>query len=134
MTGDAGKYLEINAETGRVELVGATRELAFELHDGGYISLAPNRDWKELYSIQFSKGSATVTMSAGASEDMVGQYARITNDWSRITTYINETQMGIDQVMTNFGTVWTHIVTMNEIEIEGGTLTKLEIDFEPRVR
>lgn len=38
ITSDAGRHIEISSATGRVEMVGASRELAFELHDKGYIS------------------------------------------------------------------------------------------------
>ena len=134
MTGSAGKNLEINAETGRVELVGTGRELAFELHDGGYISMAPNRNFEEEYPVQYTSGSVTITMQNGADQDMVGKYIYLEGAWRRTTSYINATQMAISAAMAKSGTAKAPIVTMNEIEIEGGTLTKLELEFEPRVR
>lgn len=134
ITGSAGKNLEINAETGRVELVGAGRELAFELHDGGYITLAPNRNFEEEYPVHYTTGSLTITMPNGADKEMVGKYIYLADEWRRITSYINSTQMAVSAAPTKSGTENAAIVVMNEIEIEGGTLTKLELEFEPRVR
>ena len=65
---------------------------------------------------------------------MVGKYIYLESAWHRITSYINATQMAISAAMAKSGTANAPIVTMNEIEIEGGTLTKLELEFEPRVR
>lgn len=132
MTGTAGKVLEISSKTGRVELVGAERELAFELHDDGYITLSPATPFEEDFDVSYTNGSSTI--SGRFLERMVGQYIYLNGAWRKMTRMISETQMVIDQAMTKTATEKTIIVTMNEIEITGGTLTKLEIEFEPKVR
>ena len=133
-TSDAGKVLEINAETGRVELVGAERELAFEMHDRGYICMAPCTPFIRELPVSYTKGSATITTSEAFMREMVGQYIYIGGAWRKMTTMISETQMGIEALMTQTGDEVAPVVTMNEIEISGGTLNTLEITFEPRIR
>ena len=65
---------------------------------------------------------------------MVGQYIYLNGAWRKIEAYINARQISIDTVMTKNGAESTMIVTMNEMEIEGGELTLLECVFEPKVR
>lgn len=133
-TSDVGKVLEINSETGRVELVGAERELAFEMHDRGYICMAPCTPFIRELPVSYMKGSATITTSEAFTQEMVGQYIYIGGAWRKMMTMISETQMGVDALMTRTGSEAAPVVTMNEIEISGGALTKLEIAFEPRIR
>ena len=134
VTGDAGKILQVDSGTGRVELIGMKRELAFEMHDGGYISLAPNCSFETAALARYTSGSKTVTLSDGAYEEMAGQYIYLNGAWRKIEAYINARQISIDTVMTKNGAESTMIVTMNEMEIEGGELTLLECVFEPKVR
>ena len=134
VTGDAGKILQVDSGTGRVELIGMKRELAFEMHDGGYISLAPNCSFETAALARYTSGSKTVTLSDGAYEEMAGQYIYLNGAWRKIEAYINARQISIDTVMTKNSVESTMIVTMNEMEIEGGELTLLECVFEPKVR
>ncbi len=133
-TSDAGKALEINAETGRVELVGAERELAFEMHDCGYICLAPCTPFIRELPISYTSGSATITTSGMFTQEMVGQFIYMDGGWRKMMTLISERQMGIDALATRTGSEAAPVVTMNEIELSGGALTELKVTFEPRVR
>ena len=132
ITTDAGRYLEVDSETGRVELVGASRELAFDLHDGGYRCMAGNLMLEDDIDITYTQGSATV--KGRFARNMEGKYVWLDGAWRKLATWISDTQMGIDAIMARSGMQITPAVVMNEIEIEGGTLSHLEIECKPKVR
>lgn len=82
--------------------------------------------------ISYAQGSATVT--GQFQKSMAGKYVWLDGAWRKLTTWISDTQMGIDAIMMKTNTETTTPVVMNDIEITGGTLTMLEIDYEPKVR
>lgn len=88
MTTTAGKWFEIDSKKGQVYLVGAaTRELAFEYHDKGYIALEANLGFEDGKTISFSQGGNTVTATDdenGFSEDDIGKYIYTGDGWHKI--------------------------------------------------
>lgn len=128
-----GTTIEINGETGRVELIGETRALAFELHDKGYISLAPCTPYLEDATISCTRGSTTIGSDGIFTKEMVGQYVYLNEEWWRLTEWISENEMSIHAPADITKSEKTQIVTMNEIAVSG-IPHQLTFDYEPRVR
>lgn len=134
-TSGVGKTLNIDAETGRVTLVGLSgTELAFEMHDRGYIWLEPCTEFIRDIRVTYTANSSTVTAEGGFTEDVVGQYIYIGEGWHKIAEYNSATSITIADTMASSGYETTNIVTMNEISLDGFTLTQLEMSYSPRVR
>lgn len=128
-----GVTIEVNGETGRVERIGETKTLAFDLHDGGYISLAACTPYVEDVRIRYTAGSSTIGSAGLFTTEMVGQYVYLNGQWRKLTAWANENEMNIHTTMETSGEEETKIVTMNEIAIEG-IPSMLKFDYEPRVR
>ena len=98
MTTTAGKWFEIDSKKGQVYLVGAaTRELAFEYHDKGYIALEANLGFEDGKTISFSQGGNTVTATDdenGFSEDDIGKYIYTGDGWHKILSVSDATIVG----------------------------------------
>lgn len=98
MTTTAGKWFEIDSKKGQVYLVGAaTRELAFEYHDKGYIALEANLGFEDGKTISFSQGGNTVTATDdenGFSEDDIGKYIYTGDGWHKILSVSDVTIVG----------------------------------------
>ena len=79
-------------------LVGAaTRELAFEYHDKGYIALEANLGFEDGKTISFSQGGNTVTATDdenGFSEDDIGKYIYTGDGWHKILSVSDVTIVG----------------------------------------
>lgn len=138
-TTKAGKWLEIDSETGRVQFGGAAgMKIDYQYHDDGYIQLAPCMPYKKSVTIGYSTGSRIITSSEGIfQEDMVGQYVYLNGAWRYIGRVDSETQAQINVDMTATGSEETAIVTMNRITLTGDStfsLSKLEIEYTPYVR
>lgn len=112
--------------------MGIERRLAFELHDGGYITLAPSLPFEEEFTVSYTSGSSTIT--GRFAEYMVGQYIYLDGEWLKMIRMISDTEMVVSKALTKTATEETVVVTMNEISITGGTLTLLEMEFNPKVR
>ena len=98
MTTTAGKWFEIDSRKGQVYLVGAaTRELAFEYHDKGYIALEANLGFEDGKTISFLQGGNTVTATDdenGFSEDNIGKYIYTGDGWHKILSVSDVTIVG----------------------------------------
>lgn len=98
MTTTVGKWFEIDSKKGQVYLVGAaTRELAFEYHDKGYIALEANLGFEDGKTISFSQGGNTVTATDdenGFSEDDIGKYIYTGDGWHKILSVSDATIVG----------------------------------------
>lgn len=98
MTTTAGKWFEIDSKKGQVYLVGAaTRELAFEYHDKGYIALEANLGFEDGKTISFSQGGNTATATDdenGFSEDDIGKYIYTGDGWHKILSVSDVTIVG----------------------------------------
>ena len=134
-TTDVGKSVYIDAETGRVTLEGALgAQLAFEMHDYGYIWLDPCIPFVREIEVSYTSGSTTITSAGLFREEMVGQFIWLNNSWRKIAAYSNSNELTLTAAMDATGTETTKIVTMNELTFSGFTLTRLEMDYVPRMR
>lgn len=134
-TTDVNKYLQIDAETGRVEMIGLLdTSLAFQMHDYGYIWLDPCTPFVREAAITYTSGDTVITSDGKFYEDLVGQYVYLNGEWRKIGGYTNKNTMTLTAAMDASGTETSDIVTMNEITLSGFSLTKLEVDYIPRVR
>ena len=140
ITGSAGKWFEIDSEKGQVWLKGAqTEELAFAYHDKGYISLYPSLFFEDGVNVSYASGGNTVTFGAyTATEAILGKYIYAGGEWRKILSV--NTGANTASVTGSFAASANNeiavITDINEITIEGEnmTLTKLEIDYTPKVR
>ena len=86
-------------------LVGAaTRELAFEYHDKGYIALEANLGFEDGKTISFSQGGNTVTATDdenGFSEDDIGKYIYTGDGWHKILSVSDVTIVGCGKNLLN---------------------------------
>lgn len=131
-------YLEIDSGKGSVKVVDpstASKMIAFEYHDLGYISLAPNSLLDDTVRIAHTAGSNTVALTDGdAPERFVGRYIRLGDQWMRII-HVSGNNMVLNTSVATSGTSDVTPVVMNRISIDGiATLDRLEIDWEPLVR
>lgn len=134
-TTDVGKSVVINAETGRVTLLGSLDEqLAFDMHDYGYIWLDPCVPFLRDAEVSYTNGSKTVTSSGLFTEEMAGRFIYLNGEWRKIETVESADSMTLTANMNANGSETTQIVTMNEIRFDGFTLTTLEMEYTPRMR
>ena len=115
MTTTAGKWFEIDSRKGQVYLVGAaTRELAFEYHDKGYIALEANLGFENGKTVSFLQGGNTVTATDdenGFSEVDIGKYIYTGDGWHKILSIRDVPIRGCGKNLWNFslgsiGTYW----------------------------
>ena len=134
----APSYLEIDSQAGTVKTQSNTTDegtLAFELHDEGYITQEPCGQLWDAVTVSYSSGSKTVTlMTREADPSQVGKYIRLDDKWILISSVDGNT-LTLNSAPTTSGAEKTRIVTMNDILItgDGFSLTKLEIEYVPRV-
>ena len=134
ITTDAGKLLKIDTETARVTLEGVDTQMAFNLHDNGYIWLSPCTPFVRNIFVSYTNGSTNISSIGGFTEEMAGQYIYLNGAWRKIFRYVDADTLTLKSNMDATGGEPTQIVTMNEIEFADMTLTHLEMDYTPRVR
>lgn len=119
-------YLEIDGHHGTVTWVnGNERELFFEYHDEGYLSLAPFTPKNFHVVASYSVGSDVVSIGAPlfSLKDQVGRYIWLNEAWHKIVSASEENEtVTLDHALTTSGGEETKIVTMNEITITGSNL------------
>ena len=131
-----GQELELDSERGQTrKVIGDHIEMAFPFHDEGYITLAPCTPFVRSLRVNYTTGSNIITSDGGFRDYMAGQFVYL-DGWKRISLVYSENRAVISGSMAETGSVETPVVTMNEIEISGDSLalTKLEIEYTPRVR
>ena len=120
MTTTAGKWFEIDSRKGQVYLVGAaTRELAFEYHDKGYIALEANLGFEDGRIISFSQGGNTVTATDdenGFSEGDIGKYIYTGDGWHKILSVSDATIIGHG---TNLFNVQDAVTVSDGVTVDG---------------
>lgn len=129
--------LVLDSETGDVYLGSDTDGHCFEVHDEGYIRLAPCTPYQRDMVISYTSGSNKITFSDYAiTEDNVGQYILLAGSWYRIIAVTNASTAVLNASMSKSGAESTIIATMNEITItaDGANITTLEIDYTPKTR
>lgn len=135
ITTDVGKLLKIDTDTGRVTLEGTnSTQLAFNMHDAGYVWLSPCTPYVRDASVSYTSGSANITSIGVFTEEMEGQYVYLDGAWRKILRYVDANTLTLTSAVSSTGSDITPIVTMNEIEFADITLTHLEMDYTPRVR
>ena len=131
-----GQVLSLDSYRGqtRTEL-GEHIEMAFPFHDEGYITLAPCTPFVRNLRVNYTANSNIITSDGGFLPYMMGQFIYL-NGWKCIRLVSSPNRAVISEAMTESGTTEAPVVTMNEIEISGDglNLTRLEIDYTPRVR
>ena len=131
-------WIEVNSEEGSVRIEPSTEgQFGFEFHNYGYIRLAPCTPFIPDITIKTIPDTDVIEHDAPyLGDDVVGQYIRINGHWRKILEVQDETHLVIDHTTTLTRTHKTCIVTMNEITISGSklALTKLELEYEPKVR
>lgn len=112
--------------------------LAFEMHQYGYIWLAPSVKYTDGIVVYYSDDSDTIVNLDGEFDrEMVGQYVWLNDAWHKITAFTDANTMTIADTMTAADPMTserTQIVTMNEINFDGFDLTTLEMSYTPRMR
>ena len=130
-------YLELDSRMGRVDMINhGVRTLAYEYHDRGYITLEPfGRMWDNVL-VEYEAGNNEITIrNIVPTQELVGQYVYLSGEWIRIIAVLATGHVVITKRMENDGLENTHLARMNEIEITGDNveLTKLEVDYTPRI-
>lgn len=131
-----GQVLELDSYMGQTRTVlGDSIDLAFPFHEEGYITLAPCTPFVRAMPVSYTAGSSVITSGGGFLPHMVGQFVYL-DGWKSIRQVNDENTVVISERMSESGSTETPVVTMNEIEISGDglDLTRLEIDYIPRVR
>lgn len=131
-----GAHLELDSRMGQTRIVlGGSRELAFAMHDEGYIELAPCTPFERSITISHTEGSNIVTSEGLFLPHMAGQFLYL-DGWKKIRQITDAHSAILSDKAESSGTTAVPIVTMNEIEISGENLalTMLEVDYTPRVR
>lgn len=131
-------YLEIDSESGSVKsLADGDDEFSFELHDMGYITLAPCTPYWRETSVNYTAGSNQATVKGLAlSDEIVGKYMLLNGEWVRCISRLGDETIVLNKFMSVSGIESTIVAVMNEItvEAEGANLTMLELTYTPRVR
>ena len=131
-----GAHLELDSRMGQTRIaLGDSRELAFAMHDEGYIELAPCTPFERSITISHTEDINIVTSEGFFLPHMTGQFLHL-DGWKKIRQITDAHSAILSSKATSSGTTAVPIVTMNEIEISGENLalTMLEVDYTPRVR
>ena len=131
-----GAHLELDSRMGQTRIVlGDSRELAFAMHDEGYIELAPCTPFERSIAISHTENSNIVTSEGLFLPHMTGQFLYL-DGWKKIRQITNAHSAILSEKAASSGTTVAPIVTMNEIEISGENLalTMFEVDYTRRVR
>ena len=131
-----GAHLELDSRMGQTRIaLGDSRELAFAMHDEGYIELAPCTPFERSIAISHTENSNSVTSEGVFLPHMEGQFLYL-DGWKKIRQITDTHSAILSDKVASSGTTAVPIVTMNEIEISGENLalTMLEVEYTPRVR
>ena len=131
-----GAHLDLDSKMGQTRIVlGDSRELAFAMHDEGYIELAPCTPFERSIAISHTEDSNIVTSEGLFLPHMEGQFLYL-DGWKKLRQITDAHSAILSDKAASSGTTAVPIVTMNEIEISGENLalTMLEVDYTPRVR
>ena len=131
-------YIELDSEAGCVKQLPSYPDgYAFEYHEEGYIRLEPCTPYQRNVSVSYSAGSNLLTFSDFAlSKEYVGHYIRIGGEWLRVIAVTDERTAVVNKFLNTSGAEKTTIAVMNQISVTGedAQITKLEIEYVPRVR
>lgn len=139
LTTDAGMWVEVDGETMETRWRGAaTSEIDYRYHDDGYLSLVSGMPAVKDIVVSYVQGDGAVNSIDGSFEDgMEGQYIFLNGDWRLITLIRNPFEAEVAWTADATANENTVVATMNRITVKktgGATLSKLEIDYQPKVR
>nr|DAS05010.1 MAG TPA: tail protein [Caudoviricetes sp.] len=132
----SGAHLEMDSRMGQTRIaLGDSCELAFAMHDEGYIELDPCTPFERSIAISHTENSNIITSEERFLPYMAGQFLYL-DGWKKIRQITDAHSAILSDKATSSGTTTVPIVTMNEIEIGGENLalTMLEVEYIPRVR
>ena len=97
--------------------------------------LAPCLPFARDIQISHTMNSKVITSNGGFLPHMAGQYVWLRTKWCKIQ-WVNDTTAYLDTEAAVTGVSVSPIVAMNEISVYGNgiSLTRLDIDYEPRIR
>lgn len=131
-----GAHLELDSRMGQTRIaLGNSCELAFAMHDEGYIELDPCTPFERSIAISHTENSNIITSEEIFLPYMEEQFLYL-DGWKKIRQITDAHSAILSDKATSSGTTAVPIVTMNEIEISGENLalTMLEVDYTSRVR
>lgn len=139
LTTDAGMWVEIDGAQMETRWQGAaTSEIDYRHHDDGYLALVSGMPAVKDIVVSYVQGGGAVSSPDGRFDDeMTGQYIFLNGDWRLITLVRNPFEMEVAWTADATANENTVVATMNRITVTktgGATLSKLEIDYQPKVR
>ena len=139
LTTNAGMWVEADGEKMEVRWAGAvTSEIDYRYHDDGYLMLEPADPIDKDIVVSYVAGDGAVTCTEAAfTEEMEGMYIFLHGDWRLITLVRNPMEMEVAwtaDATSNENTVIAHLNKILVRKSEGVTLSKLEVDYQPKVR
>lgn len=139
LTTDAGKWITIDGEKLQTRYEGnATSEVNYAYHDDGYLSLIPGNAGKKFFSVSYIAGEGSVMCDTPAFQvEDIGKYIYLAGDWREIIYVQDEYTAETRWLAETSGTDVTMLAEMNRILVtrgDGAILSKLEIEYQPKVR
>lgn len=116
----------------------ATSEIDYRYHDDGYLTLEPANPMAKDIVVSYVSGDGEVSCAeASFTEEMEGMYIFLCGDWRLITLVRNPTSMEVAWTADTTSNEKTVIAHLNKILVHksnGVALSKLEVDYQPKVR
>ena len=135
------EYLQINSTLGTVhELPAFPDALAYAYHDEGYIRLAPGLPRRNIRFLKHNNDPGfqnnEITTESILTKSDEGRYVYLGGKWVRIAHIKDSHTAVVSESMLVTGLETTTMVTMNEIQISGNSITLSEFELEciPLVR
>lgn len=113
-------YIYTDSLNGKTTLVDSngSHQLKFIYHDHGYIHLDPASPVLINAKFKAVKNSAMIRMNTRTSAAFIGKYIFISGQWYKIKSIFDNMTIVVDRNVEETGIYSSHIMTMNEIEIE----------------
>lgn len=86
-------------------------------HDDGFIHFEPNRIIRKNIQVRTTSGSSVVQGYGSFSNEMVGAYICIDDEWKKIINVTNNSSLTIESSVSTTTSVRTNVVTMNHLTI-----------------
>lgn len=135
LTTNVNKYIVSDSINGKTVLTnGSVSENGFLYHDHGFIELEPSFPIeRDVYVIHEKDSNKLVATNLLLHKDIVGYYIYIDGSWEKVVDQ-DDQNIFINKRLSSSGGVSTHIVLMNQIEIQlsqGAELSKLDFLYKP---
>ena len=115
-------YIYTDSLNGKTTLVDGddNHELKFVYHDHGFINLEPAAPVLINGKFKIIKNSNNVMLASRTSAAYIGKYIFIANEWFKIVDILDSMTVVVDRKTNATGTYTSHIMSLNEIEIQIG--------------